>query len=91
MPKLDRVIDGLSAAVAAVRRVLRFLLGTFSWEAPPWVAALGGGLRRGAGWVKTNRARAVAVVGALVLLAGAGPCCGAGTSTSPGRCWSRSP
>src|SRR3954471_24643279 len=72
MRKLERVVHGLSVVVAAVRRALRFLFGEFSSEPPPWVGALGGGARRGAGWVKENRARAVAVFGALVLLAGGG-------------------
>src|SRR4051812_4656556 len=72
MPKLERVIHGLSVVVAAVRRGLRFLFGKLSWEPPRWAASLGGGVRRGAGWVKINRARAVAVFGALVLLAGGG-------------------
>src|SRR5688500_4367057 len=70
MARLERVVHGLSVALQAVRRALRFLFGKLSWEPPRWLAAAGRGLAGGGRWVRDHRARALAVGLAFLLLAG---------------------
>jgi uncharacterized protein YfaS (alpha-2-macroglobulin family) len=69
---MRRLVQGLSVVIQALRRALRFLFGRFTWDPPPWLAALGRTLGDGGRWIREHRARSTAVLLAVLLLAGGG-------------------
>ncbi|MFO0577714.1 MAG: alpha-2-macroglobulin [Polyangia bacterium] len=52
-----------------LRRMLRGIFGSLSWEPPGWLRALGRGAGAGGGWVRRHRGAALGVVAMVVALA----------------------
>src|SRR4051794_4976127 len=72
MPVFGQFRGILSRVGQAVGRGLFAIGGRPNWDAPPWAKASGRGARRLGGWARARPAQALALLAALVLVAGGG-------------------
>lgn len=71
-PNADPAVSSEPAAEqpGVLRRIGRGVFGQISWQPPPWLSTIGGGLARGGRWLVTNKSGSALLLGMLVAIGG---------------------